>query len=53
MINKLFFIILPITMKSLNSFSLKDIISGVLIKTLRFPPNSGNLASMSPNALET
>lgn len=40
-------------MKSLSSFSLNEIICGVLIKTLGFPPNSVNLASTSPKALDT
>ena len=42
----------PIIIKSLLSFKSKVIISGVAIKTLGFPPNSGILAYKSPIALE-
>lgn len=45
--------LLPITIKSLASVNLKEIICGVLNKTFGFPPNSGSFASISPNALDT
>ena len=49
----IFVFLLPITMKSLASVNLKEIISGLLNSTLGLPPNSGSFASISPKALDT
>ena len=49
----IYFLLLPMTMKSLSSVSLKEIICGVLSSTFGFPPNSGSFASISPKALDT
>ena len=41
------------TMKSCSGLILKALISGSAITTSGFPPAEDNLASMSPNVLET